>query len=402
MAFGAASCGSNDTGNQRSESLSLDTQGQTIDLMTYWGNPGEAEAVQALIDVHKEAHPEDTIINSSYATGKMDPMYAERLAEGNPPDLVTVHTQTVSRLQNGGADSLRPMDDFLTSPSRADIVSQIYPELLTDAAVNDSVYVVPIGENRVNLFLYNKHVFKAQGLNPPTTVDELLTTCRKLKAAGVTPIRTTFMDLFFKDVLAGVLGIDAYYSYTRGGAPDEAALTQALDVFEDVVDNCLDPAVPVFGPLDKPLNAIMSDEAAILVAGEWIKGMVEQLGWTPGVDFGLIDPPGNAGLFVYTADGFSIPAGAPNLRGALSFLDTAISVAGQVAFCRFKGVTSVRRDVDLSDADSEKRFVIESMKNAKYRVTQTVIPALGSAIAAFVQTTPRDKEPLLQILLTTP
>ncbi|MFC1642854.1 ABC transporter substrate-binding protein [Myxococcota bacterium] len=236
---------------------------------------------------------------------------------------------------------------------------------------------------------------------PPTTFDEFRTVCQKLKAAGVSPLPGGLAGTVLEAVLPAGMGIDAYYNFRFNRVPDEEGLRKGIDLFVEVVDNYLGPRLQetVFEPHE--MNAFMAGETGMFISGEWTKPMLQQLGWTPGVDFGMIPAPGNAGLFTYNADVFTVPAGAPHLEAALDFLDTVVSLDGQRAFAE-GDVSPVRSDVPLGDPDPVRRGLIEDWRNAEYRLTAGTTVYTGvplEALDEFVQSTPRDKEALLQLML---
>ena len=62
------------------------TSETTIELFSWWVAPGEAEALQALIDLNRTQHPSERIFNAGAVSG-MDAraLLAQRLADNNPP-----------------------------------------------------------------------------------------------------------------------------------------------------------------------------------------------------------------------------------------------------------------------------------------------------------------------------
>ncbi|MFC1642699.1 ABC transporter substrate-binding protein [Myxococcota bacterium] len=403
VVLGAASCGSNESNRSTPAGVTATSQERTVDILSHWFFPGGIEGLQDLIKIHKDNHPEDQVINDARIGMGWDAVLAERIAAGNIPNVyVQPSSEVAGFLQKYGADSLQPLDDFLALPSQAAVLPNLPPELVADVTVNDQIYGLPAGNVlRANGVFYNRHVFAANQLNPPTTLDEFLTVCRKFKAAGVNCVTTTYMGLLFEGLLAGLMGIDAYYSYRSGGEPDETALRQGIDLFAEVVDNYLDPtAMGPIGGGDLAMNALVSGQAAMWTMGDWMKASLEEMGWTPGVDYGVIASPGNAGLFVYAADVFTSPTGASDLPGALSFLGTVASVEGQIAFIGFDA-TPARRDVQVT-TDSERGGIIADWKQAKYHLAGNSHLTWEGPLQWFARATQRDKEGLLQHLLTVP
>ncbi len=405
VVIGAVACGSSDSSTTTpSAVVGETTQGQTVDMLTYWVIPGQAQGVQALIDLHKSKHPNDRILNDARPSVNWDALLAERIAAGQTPDLfVQTAFDVAGFLQKHGADALLPLDDFLALPAETAVLANLAPEVIAKVTVNGKIYGLPTGNvTRANALFYNTRVFAANQLKPPTTIDEFRTVCQRFKAAGVNCITATYMTLLFEDLLAGSMGIDAYDAYRRGGPPDEAELRKGIDLFAEVVDTYLDPAAlrPVDGTQDAEVKAFMEGKAAMYTIGDWTKVIMQELGWTPDVDFGIMAAPGNAGLFVYAADVFTIPAGASHREGALSFLATLSTLEGQAALIGHNA-TPVRNDLHIeAQADSAQQGIIADWRQAKRRLAANTSFAWEGPLQGFAHSTPHDKEALLQVLLT--
>ncbi|MFC1642999.1 ABC transporter substrate-binding protein [Myxococcota bacterium] len=341
------------------------------------------------------------VVNHATPGLDLDPVLAERIAAGDTPDLYEQSSWSVpSFIEKNGADSLYPLNDFLAS--RPNATSNLNPELLAELTIDGKIYGVPAGfVARVNALYYNKHIFKAHQLNPPTTLDEFRTVCQKPKAAGVSPLPGGHAGSLLEAVLPPAMGHDAYYNFRANRVPDEEGLRKGIDLFLEMVDDYLGPRLQETAFEPHEMDAFMDGRTGMFLSGEWTKPMLQQLGWTPGVDFGVIPAPGNAGLFTYNADVFTVPAGAPHLEAALDFLDTVVSLDGQRAFAE-GDVTPVRSDVLLGEPDPVRQSLIEDWRNAEYRLTAGATVYTGvpmEAIDAFIQSTPRDKEAFLQLML---
>ena len=96
---------------------------------------------------------------------------------------------------------------------------------------------------------------------------------------------------------------------------------------------------------------MIDGEVAMTAMGDWAKGYLESQGWVAGEDFAAIPLPELAALdtpYVFTADTFNLPKGAPNDAGARRLLSTMGSLEGQARFSRFKGAIPARSDIDPS------------------------------------------------------
>lgn len=372
-------------------------------MFSWWISPGEAEALQALIDVHNEAHPEDRVINAAVASGDdARTRLAERLDEGDPPDLFQQNAHDIPAFLDMRSDSIEPLDDLL---AEHDLDGAIDPEVLDGVTVDGHVYAMPVNIHRENALFYNKQIFEDHGLEPPTTIAEFLDVCETLDAEGVTPVATGhqgwILRIMFNSLAMGSMGSDSFQTFMSGGARDDAELQAAIDVFATVLDNYVNAnaADEGFG-WTQAAEEVADGNAAMFFHGDWAKGYYVQLGLTPGVDFGVVGAPGASDVFWYGVDTFSLPVGAPTPAAARDFLLTVASPAGQVAFNKLKGSTPVRMDIDKDDLDSEGRATLEDFENASVKMRVVGNNAWDEAMLTFAQD--GDKDALFQVYVDNP
>ena len=211
----------------------------TIELFSWWIAPGEAEALQSLIDLNKTNHPDERIFNAGAVSG-MDnrTILMQRLAANNPPDLFQQNAHDLRTFLATNPGALAPLDDFFAAQG---LNAVVLPEILADVTVDGHIYSMPVNIHRENTLFYNKQIFAANNLQPPTTVSELMQACATLRAAGVTPIATAYqgwiLRIMFNEIAMGSMGADAFHAYMTGGPRDDAALMAAIDLFADVMTN---------------------------------------------------------------------------------------------------------------------------------------------------------------------
>src|SRR5215212_4262575 len=84
----------------------------TIELFSWWIAPGEAEALQALIDLNRTQHPDERIFNAGAVSG-MDAraLLAQRLADNHPPDLFQQNAHDLRTFLAANPGALAPLDD---------------------------------------------------------------------------------------------------------------------------------------------------------------------------------------------------------------------------------------------------------------------------------------------------
>lgn len=393
LALGITGCGSEGSDKPGDEG-NEDVGETTIELFSWWTQPGEAEALEALIELHQENYKNETILNAAVeaSRGGVDAkmVLAQRLAAGDPPDVFQQNAFEVLGALADGTGKFEQLDEFFKAEG---LDKAVVPEILANVTHEGHQYAVPVNIHRENSLFYNVHLFKEHDITPPTTTAELLAACEKLKAAGVTPFAVSsqswILGKMFEGVAEGAMGPAAFVDYYTKGTIDEAKLQAAVEAYGKMVMDYsnIGEIDADFGWTDAA-DAVRNGDAAMFLHGDWVKGYLVQYGATPNVDFGVVGAPGAQDLFVYGVDVFVIPQGAKHREAALDFLTTVGSPAGQAAFNTIKGSTPMRFDVPVSKLDSVAQEVLTDFKNAKMRVALHGSPALSDAVGWFTWMTP--------------
>lgn len=377
-----------------------------LEVFSWWVQPGEIEALQALFDLYQDERPGQRIFNAAEKTGPTaKQVLGERLDAGDPPDLFQQNAYEMRAFLEQHPGSIEPLDDLFDSEG---LTSAIAPEVLENVTVDGSIYSVPVNAHRENSLFYNADLFKEHGVEPPRTLEELLDACETLKVAGVTPIaistsQSWIVSKVFINLALGSMGGEAFHAYFAKGEPlDEAALGDAIDVLDLVLSEYIDESQASqegFG-WTQCAEAVHEGQAAMFLHGDWAKGYFVQLGWTPDVDFGVVASPGAAEVFLYGTDVFGIPTGAKHPEEARAFVRTIASERGQVAFNTLKGSSPIRLDVATQPFDSMAQNVISDFRDAELRMALEWQAAWDDALGQFAQD--HDKPALLQVFRDNP
>ncbi len=124
-----------------------------------------------------------------------------------PPDIGCLNYNfEISRYVERGA-----LSDLGDMPEAGRIIEELQPLVDVTATYPGRTSVIPYSLMAAAV-LYNREIFAANGLEPPTTWTEFLAVCETLTAAGVTPIYSTFKDPW--TIAQG------HFDYTVGGLVD--------------------------------------------------------------------------------------------------------------------------------------------------------------------------------------
>ncbi len=411
LALLLAGCGSDD-GDGDEKMVDPGKQSVTVEVFSWWTAPGESEALQSLIDLHKVRYPHARIFNAatdpSVISGGAEAkqVLRERLEAGAPPDSFQTNAFELREGYLANDPSLlAPLDELFGEGELDDVV----PELLSDVTIGGHVMAVPVNVHRENSLFYHASLFAEHDLEPPKTMAEFLAACKKLKAAGVTPLSIStsqgwIINKVFVALALGSLGPDKFVKYFIDKAPvEQEDLAPVVDLLDEVLTDYIDvdtAAADGFG-WTQAADALHDGEAAMFIHGDWAKGYLTQLGWTPNVDFGVAATPDSEGAFLYGTDVFALPQGAKHPDDALDWLRTIGSSDGQISFNEAKGSVPVRLSLSGKGLDAMAKQTYTELKTASRRLRVVGVP--GRWDEAFVQLAKdHDKAALLQVLVDHP
>lgn len=138
--------------------------------LTYWGLWESKEVMAPLIDAYKKEHPEVTIDYVFQSSKDYRERLQSTLAAGKGPDIFRFHATWLPMFIN--------QNQLAAAPENLFNWSDYYPVMET-LKVKGQAYAVPLGFDALALF-YNADIFKAAGVAPPTTWEELRSAATKL------------------------------------------------------------------------------------------------------------------------------------------------------------------------------------------------------------------------------
>jgi len=344
-----------------------------VELFSWWTKPGEVEALDAVINVHDRRYPGAKVINAAAkdsATAR--DRLRTRLEDREPPDTfqANVGQDLLRWVLYNGADASQSKLEPLSGKAvlGRDFGDVFPPAVLSAAGFGGEVYAVPVNIHRTNSLFYNKQLFADLGLEPPQSLDDLYTVCDELQAKGVVPLAVgakgswTLSLLFFENLLIAKEGAEFYDEYFSGKLKTAAdpRMLELLDESLRLWKYTNADAREI--EWDAAVAMVQDGRAAMTVMGDWAKGTLKQLGGVPGKTFGQVPFPGTKGVFVFTADTFPLPKGAPRRKDALEFLSTLASLEGQNAFNPIKGSIPARTDIDPGAYDVLARAMIKDFR----------------------------------------
>ena len=263
------------------------------------------------------------------------------------------------------------------------------------------IYLWPDSASVTTVMWYRKSVFKETGIAPPTTWDELLAACAKLKARGIIPIAVGNRELwaggnFAAAVLAQFAGVERYNA-VLGLAPgtrlDDPAFVRGLEVVTDLQRR---------GYLNQGVNGVGTDEARALLEqrraamhpiGDWMVSEAEEGDVEDLAAFRLPAMPGQQGdrTLLALSTGYAVNPGTRHTAEALALVRYLGSEAVQREFTRHGHVGALRSAAPGAEAPEGQRQILELLSSSKgtalapdvgfdLEVSDAFLDALGLAL----------------------
>lgn len=351
-----------------------------LEIFSWWTAGGEAEGLQALIDIYNEKYPEVEVINATVAGGagaQAKAVLASRMQGGNPPDSFQVHAGQGIIATWVVEDFMEPVTFILEDNGWMGD----YPEDVIDIiSYEGEVYSIPVNIHRSNVMWYNTSIFESNDLEPPTSMDEFFEVAEELEDQGITPLAVGGTDGWeqthlLESVLLAELGAEAYRGlWTGETAWDGNSVKGALEAFLQVMDYTNSDRAALTN-IDAA-QYVAEGQAAMTVMGDWVHGYYLSIGHTPNEEYGWIAFPGTAGNFLMLSDTFGLPQDVPNPENVERWLTLIASREGQDAFNPIKGSIPARTDADRSLYDA---YLLSAMDDFG---VDTIVPSVAHGAAA--------------------
>lgn len=197
---------------------------------------------------------------------------------GERPDLL------VFQSSGGWIPQLNPNETLVDLSDQPVIKTSAFPDLLPSIGHFDGKqYGALIDNIDAQGVWYNKKVFDAAGLTPPTNFQELLQSCGDFRAQGITPIYTGGGDKWPLQLLPLVLWTDAIKDSdlmerlnTNEAKWTDPELVLALESMKEALDaDCYNSDIST-ATFAGEAEAMMNDETAMVINGSWyLGGLIE-------------------------------------------------------------------------------------------------------------------------------
>jgi len=221
------------------------------------------------------------------------------------------------------------IDAGVIKPTTTDLANMAPGSLDAARGPDGEIYGVPFAI-QMQSFIYNVGVFEANGITPPTTMDELNAAADTLKAAGITPINFGARSGWWLNqvvneaMTAGLLSDDLAAQLISGEAcftsPEFVATLEAVKGWQDAGYMNASAMADDYGAMR---TSVALGESAMMIDGAWSTGPASPMyEIDPALKMGFFPVPGDNGKVYAFADGtYQVNANSPKLDLAQKVLD---------------------------------------------------------------------------------
>ncbi len=366
LALGTLGCSSDSTGDETSTGK--------LELLTWWSQPSELDAIDAVIAVHNAKYPGvDIDVHSSMSQGTMTTDVETRLAEGTPPTAFQA---------NLGGNALQWAESSQDLSDRAASWKSGFQDSILERLTADGKLIgVPLALTRQNNAYYNVKLLNELELEVPEGREGFDAWLAALGELGYThPLCMGDLNnwvsshVLFEDIVPAYVGAEYSQDFWSGKlSADDPLFAEALDYAATLNPywNLDFDAIDMAPGITRVMEELEPSEQCLMTPmGDW-GGAILSEDYAVDDDFTQRSWPGAEALFVLAGDAFVTTRGVRNQRAALDFFDTLASEAGQIAFNAKKGSVPAR---SLS-ADQRSEFSPLTQANMADLAAADALPA---------------------------
>lgn len=322
----------------------------TLDFFQF---KGEAlEDFNQIIDAFEAENPDIKVVQNQVADSET--LIRTLLVKDRTPDVITLNGNgSFGKLAEAGV-----FYDFSDEPV-LDTINPGVQDILADLGthgdeVNSLGYV-----NNANGIIYNEDIFAAEGLEIPTTWDELIALCETLEDRGITPFATSLAENW--TAMPSWNGIGAYYAqdgfFDAMRAEGDTVGADSPVSFEKDFPEAMRRQAQLFAYSQDGYRGASYDDSTALFAGGGAAMMLQGIWALSPVK--SINPEINAGIFPYP-----VPDD-PDERMLVSGVDVAVTMA--------------RDTPHKAEALRFIEFMFRPDVIEKFAASQTMVPSVEGA-----------------------
>ncbi|MGW5272065.1 extracellular solute-binding protein [Streptomyces sp. NPDC004044] len=379
LALAATACGSDDKSDGSSKS-----SGELSGTVTWWDTStvgSEDKVFKKIAEDFEKQHPKVDVKYVNVPFGEAQNKFKNAAQSGSgAPDVIRSEVAWTPEFADlgylaplDGTPALQKADDFLKQAAAS-------------TKYNGKTYAVPQVIDSMGIF-YNKKIFKEAGVEVPTTVDQLKTVSKKIKAkTGKTGLYLRGDDAYwFLSFLYGEGG-DLVDASTKSVTVDNPAGVKAMKVVKDLVDSGAAKTDATDG-WENMQSSFKDGKVAMIINGPWaVADTYAGKEFKDKANLGVAPVPAGSAAQGAPQGGHNLAvyAGSKNLDASYAFVDYMTSTKTQAQVTKELNLLPTRTSAYSEEAVVDNEIVGFFKPVVETAVERPWIPETGSLFAPLV------------------
>lgn len=312
-------------------------------------------AMEQLIENFEAANPDITVKMTHFPYADYRTKVAAAIPAGEGPDVVQLFYGWLNDYVDADLIQPLPADAF----PAASIDAEFFP-MVQAMKEGDAYWALPTAVRSLALF-YNKRLLEEAGVEPPTTMDEMIAAAAamtkrdgagNLTQVGMTAGMTAQDHHWWREGLIRQMGGEPYMEdYTKVNYNNEAGL-KALEFYTSLFTG--DNAVTAIGFMDEPQAAFKAGRAGMHIDGSFRIGSLDK---TRGLEWGVTELPATSdgtrsNYSSYWVNAITTKATGEKYDAAVKFMQYVTSDEAMQIWLDVVGELPAKPSVGLTEANA--------------------------------------------------
>lgn len=305
-----------------------------LNIIHYLTEDNKIAALDELVSGFEAEYPDVKVNVEAMSMDNYTDVIKLRFSTNEAPDVIFGQPKSYTDLIDNG---------LIMDLSDQEFAGRLSEGAANCVTYNDKIYGVAL-DQMANVVFYNKDIFEEQGLSVPTTYDEFIDVCKKLKEAGITPCAAGYTD----DIAIGANWYTIYYGSKWDQAQNNAqelmdgasfadykGYSEALDQWREIMTNYQNDDRKTIDTA-RAEQMFANGDTAMIIIGTWGLGAI--MGYNPDGNFGGFTYPSennadDCAVPVNIDDCWMISEDTQNKDAALAFLEYATRAEVNSKWC---------------------------------------------------------------------
>jgi multiple sugar transport system substrate-binding protein len=313
------------------------------------------EAMEQLIESFEEQNPDITVTMTHFPYADYRTKVAAAIPAGEGPDVVQLFYGWLNDYV--AADLIQPLPADMFPAEEID--AEFFP-MVQAMKEGDQYWALPTAVRSLALF-YNERLMEEAGVEPPTTLDEMVEAARAMTKVdgagnvtqvGITAGMTAQDHHWWREVLVRQFGGEPYrddYRTVNYNTPEGLA---ALDFYVGMAEG--EEPITAFGFMDEPQAAFKAGRAGMHIDGSFRIGSLAD---TRGLEWGVTELPANAdgersNYSSYWVNAITTKAEGEKYDAAVKFMDYVTSDEAMQVWLDVVGELPAKPSVGMTEENA--------------------------------------------------